>query len=65
MAGGLGEAEHEHEYRQREDQRRPERERPEELVRLGGKKKDAAADDGIDAHRHKAPEPDGADEFLS
>src|SRR5205823_3041285 len=65
VAGRLGEAEDEDEDRKREDERRPEGEGAEELVRLGGEEEDAAADDGVDAHGHEAPEADGADEFFS
>ena len=64
MTRRLGHAEHEDEHRQREDQGRPERERTQELVRLGGEKKNAAADDGVDAHRHQAPQADGSDQAL-
>src|SRR3954454_20320583 len=65
MTRSLGKTEHEDENRQRENQRRPERKRSEQFVRLGGQQKNAAADDGIDAHRHQPPEPDGPDQFLS
>ena len=35
---------------------------PSSLYGLVGEEEDAAADDGVDAHRHEAPEADGADE---
>jgi hypothetical protein len=64
VTGRLGEIQHEDEHGNREQQRRPERERPEQRVRLVRQEEHAGADHGVDAHGHETPEADGADEFV-
>src|SRR4029079_140151 len=64
MTRRFREAENENEDGQREDERRPQRERSEEFVRLRRKEEDAAADDRIDRQGDEAPEAYGAYEFL-